>query len=373
MLISGSSDRIQSLMAEIKNAAPYNVNILVSGPTGCGKELVVQSIHDLSGRKGRLVSVNCAAIPRDLLEAELFGHEKGAFTGAATRRIGRFEEAAGGTLFLDEIGDMPLELQGKLLRAIEARAVSRIGSNREQPIDFRLVCATHQDMAHKVKKGEFREDLMYRISVVILQVPSLRDRIDDLAELVRSISQQLETDGSGLVPPQVRSDGLDEMMAYPWPGNIRELRNFLQRAAVLSKDVPLDRAAVRKFLHLPQRQLPEQQALRAAIDQIPKDDDDLDDKEMVGSGTGGSLSEINPQSMIVLLKNGQNFCLQEHLNELEVSFIQEAMRLSNYNTAKAANLLSLKRTTLIAKMRKHKIAAKVDKVPANVSQNRDAP
>lgn len=361
MLISGSSERIQTLLADIKNAAPYNVNVLVVGPTGCGKELVVQTLHKLSGRKGRLVSVNCAAIPRDLLEAELFGHEKGAFTGAATRRIGRFEEAAGGTLFLDEIGDMPLELQGKLLRAIEARAVSRIGSNTEQPIDFRLVCATHQNIGHKFEKGEFRQDLMYRISVVMLQVPSLQDRMDDLPELARSISHQLETDGSGLVPPKVSSDGLAEMMAYSWPGNIRELRNFFQRAAVLSKGVPIDRNAVRKLLHLPHDRSAEQKSLWTAIDQMPDDDE-----EQIIAVSVAAPFERADQSMITMLNGDDAFCLQDHLSAQEAKFIALAMEMCNYNTAKAAKRLSLKRTTLIAKMRKHGISSDL---PSETSYN----
>ena len=351
MMISGSSEPIKTLLADIKNAAPYNVNVLVVGPTGCGKELVVQTLHKLSGRKGKLVSVNCAAIPRDLLEAELFGHEKGSFTGAATRRIGRFEEAAGGTLFLDEIGDMPLELQSKLLRAIEARAVSRIGSNSEQPIDFRLVCATHQNIGHKVDKGEFRQDLMYRISVVMLQVPSLQDRISDLPELARSISHGLETDGSGLVPPKVSNDGLAEMMAYSWPGNIRELRNFLQRAAVLSTDVPIDKNVVRRLLHLPKDRLAEQTALWTAIDQMPDDD------EFIISDSVTASFENADQSMIRMLNGDDQFDLQGHLSAQEAKFIELALELSNYNTAKAAKRLSLKRTTLIAKMRKYGISS----------------
>ncbi|EAQ07433.1 sigma54 specific transcriptional regulator, fis family [Yoonia vestfoldensis SKA53] len=286
-----------------------------------------------------------------MLEAELFGHEKGSFTGAATRRVGRFEEAAGGTLFLDEIGDLPLELQGKLLRAIEARAVSRIGSNTEQPIDFRLVCATHQNIGDKVDKGEFRQDLMYRISVVMLQVPSLQDRISDLPELVRSISDGLETDGSGLVPPKVSSDGLEEMMAYAWPGNIRELRNFFQRAAVLSTGVPIDRNVVRKLLHLPLDRLAEQKALWTAIDQMPDDD------ELIIADPVAAPLESADQSMISMLNGDDQFNLQGHLSAQEAKFIELAMELCNYNTAKAAKRLSLKRTTLIAKMRKYGISS----------------
>ena len=313
----------------------------------------MRELHQLSGRKGKLVSVNCAAIPRDLIEAELFGHEKGAFTGAATRRIGRFEEAAGGTLFLDEIGDMPLELQGKLLRAIEARAISRIGSNNEQPIDFRLICATHQNIAHKVDKGEFRQDLMYRISVMTLEVPSLCDRMSDLPELVRSISHQLETDGSGLLPPKVSSCGLAEMMAYSWHGNIRELRNFLERGAILSKGIQIDGDAVRKLLRLPNIQLEEQRLLGISIDKISIDDE----PEFVADPVA-SL-KLADQLIMATLNGHEEFCLEGHLRAQEVKFIQLALQISNYNIAKAARHLSLKRTTLIAKIRKNGISTDV--------------
>jgi sigma-54 dependent transcriptional regulator, flagellar regulatory protein len=350
MLINGSSEQINALRADIKIAAPYNVNILVVGPTGSGKELVVRALHQLSGRKGKLVSVNCAAIPRDLIEAELFGHEKGAFTGAATRRIGRFEEAAGGTLFLDEIADMPLELQGKLLRAIEARAISRIGSNKEQPIDFRLICATHQNIEHKVDQGEFRQDLMYRISVITLEVPSLRDRMSDLPELVRSISHQIETDESGLLPPKVSSSGLLEMMAFSWPGNIRELRNFLQRGAVLSKDVQIDRDVVRKLLRLPNIQLEEQKLFRIAIDKMPNDDE-----PEIAADAVASL-EWSDQLIMDTLNGHEEFSLEGHIRSQEIKFIQLALQISNYNIAKAARNLSLKRTTLIAKIGKYGIS-----------------
>ena len=348
MLISGTSQKVQALLSDIKNAAPYNVNVLAVGPTGSGKELVAQTLHNYSNRRGKLVSVNCAAIPRDLLEAELFGHEKGAFTGAFARRIGRFEEADGGTLFLDEIGDMPLELQGKLLRIIENRSVSRIGSNMEKPVNFRLVCATNQNVQDKVKKGEFREDLMFRISVIVLKVPPLRDRMDDLPDLIRSITNQLETDGSGLTPPPVSNDGLRAMMAYQWPGNIRELKNFFQRAAVLFKGMSIDQDTVKKLLHIEGDQTVELTAFQNAISQIYDTKDDVKIPDMT---PGYPIPDI--------LKQNSDFCLKSYLNNLEAHFIKTALHTENNNTASAAKLLALKRTTMIAKMTKYGIISQL--------------
>jgi sigma-54 specific flagellar transcriptional regulator A len=348
MLISGSSQGVQELLSDIKNAAPYNVNVLAVGPTGSGKELVAQTLHNFSKRRGKLVSVNCAAIPRDLLEAELFGHEKGAFTGAFSRRIGRFEEADDGTLFLDEIGDMPLELQGKLLRIIENRTVSRVGSNLEKPVNFRLVCATNQNVKDKVKKGEFREDLMFRISVIVLKVPPLRDRMDDLPDLIRSITNQLETDGSGLKPPPVSDGGLMAMMTYQWPGNIRELKNFLQRAAVLFKGMIIDQDVVQKLLHFEADQAVELTAFQSAISQIY---DTQDDVKIPVVAPGCQIQDI--------LNQNSEFCIKSYLNDLEAHFIKTALHAENNNTASAAKLLALKRTTLIAKMTKYGIISQI--------------
>ena len=348
MLISGTSQGVQELLSDIKNAAPYNVNVLAVGPTGSGKELVAQTLHNYSNRRGKLVSVNCAAIPHDLMEAELFGHEKGAFTGAFARRIGRFEEAEDGTLFLDEIGDMPLELQGKLLRIIENRTVSRIGSNMEKPVNFRLVCATNQNVKDKVKKGEFREDLMFRISVIVLKVPPLRDRMDDLPDLIRSITHQLETDGSGLKPPPVSDDGLLAMMSYQWPGNIRELKNFFQRAAVLFKGMSIDQDVVQKLLHFEVDQNVELTAFQGAISQIYDTQDDVK-KPVVTSEC--PIPDILNQS--------NEFCLKSYLNSLEERFIKTALHAENNNTTSAAKLLALKRTTLIAKMTKYGIISQL--------------
>jgi len=346
MLISGSSKSVSKLLDDIKNAAPYKVNALIVGPTGAGKELVAQCLHDWSNRRGNMVSVNCAAIPRELLEAELFGHEKGAFTGAATRRIGRFEEAAGGTIFLDEIGDMPLELQSKILRVIETKSVCRVGSSKEVHVDFRLICATHQNIQNKVTLGEFREDLMYRISVIVLKVPSLKDRVEDFPDLITALCDQIKTDGSGLTPPTVNKEGLREMVSHTWPGNVRELKNFLQRAAVLCRDAPINAAAVRRLLHLDADLNSEQNALFKATSELPDTD---------------SGSEYNNKKSTNIYENAgpsvldYGFCLKRHLSDIETKLIVTALDVENQNITSAANRLALKRTTLIAKMRKYSI------------------
>ena len=353
--IVGNSPAVEQMRQEIENVSTYNVNVLTTGPTGAGKELVVQALHAMSGRKGKLISVNCAAIPRDLLEAELFGHEKGAFTGASSSRKGRFEDAARGTLFLDEIGDMPLELQAKLLRVIETRKISRLGSNSERSVDFRLVCATHKNLNGKLQKGEFREDLLYRLSVVVINVPPLKDRVQDIPELVKSISWQIQNDGTGLIPPPVEVDGLDELMRYDWPGNVRELKNFLQRAAVFSQGTPLTRSIVRRLLHLEQRNVEEQTGIWNAIHNIPS----IQNKAPEDCSTS---QEVQKSDAIALqtLRSTQPFCLKEHLESIELNYISTALKLSDYNATKAAQMLSLKRTTLIAKMRKYGIGGEID-------------
>jgi sigma-54 specific flagellar transcriptional regulator A len=346
MLVSGPSKIMSRLLIDINKAAPYTINTLVVGPTGAGKELVAQSLHDLSNRRGNMVSVNCAAIPRELLEAELFGHEKGAFTGATTRRIGRFEEAAGGTLFLDEIGDMPLELQSKILRVIETKSVCRIGSNKDVHVDFRLVCATHQNIQDKAKRGEFREDLMYRISVIVLNVPSLKDRLEDFPDLIAALCNQIETDGSGLTPPTINEDGLRVMISHSWPGNVRELKNFLQRASVLCRDASIDAETVRRLLHLNADRNLEQNALLQATSEIPNTDNEIkyDNKNITDAFINEGLNVLD-----------HGFCLKRHLSEIEIDLILAALSAEGNNITSAAKRLALNRTTLIAKMGKYSL------------------
>jgi formate hydrogenlyase transcriptional activator len=214
--------------------APTDSTVLILGETGTGKELIARAIHDLSSRRGRaFVKLNCAAIPLGLLESELFGHEKGAFTGAIAQKMGRFELAHKGTLFLDEVGDIPLELQAKLLRVLQEQEFERLGSNRTHKVDVRLIAATHRDLSGMVKQSTFREDLYYRLKVFPIKVPPLRQRSEDIPKLVRHFTE-LHARRMNKGIDEIPSETMERMVRYPWPGNIRELQNFIERAVILS-------------------------------------------------------------------------------------------------------------------------------------------
>ncbi|MFP2928544.1 sigma-54-dependent transcriptional regulator [Pyxidicoccus sp. 3LG] len=229
----GDSPGMESLRRLIARVGPSDTAVLITGETGTGKERVARALHLASGRKGRLVAVNCAAIPATLLESELFGHEKGAFSGAVSRRAGRIEQANGGTLFLDELGDMPLELQAKLLRVLETKEVERLGGSVPVPVDARVLAATHQDLARAVREGRFRQDLFFRLNVMPLQIPPLRERPEDLLPLARTFAAEL----AGPNVPLVLAPGAEAALrAYPWPGNVRELRNLIERLNLLRGD-----------------------------------------------------------------------------------------------------------------------------------------
>ena len=232
--IVGSSPALESVLSEVERVSPTDSTVLVLGETGTGKELIARAIHNLSTRCGRpFVKLNCSAIPFDLLESELFGHEKGAFTGAVAQKIGRFEMAHTGTLFLDEIGDLPLPLQPKLLRILQEQEFERLGSGRTHQIDVRLVAATHRDLAQMVAQNEFRSDLYYRLNVFPVVVPPLRERREDIRELVlhfvavfaRRMGKRIE---------QVPQSTMNAFIAYAWPGNVRELQNLIERAVIRS-------------------------------------------------------------------------------------------------------------------------------------------
>jgi len=298
----------------MRQVSRYDSTVLIRGESGCGKELVARRIHALSPRsKGPFVPVNCGAIPRDLLESELFGHEKGAFTGALTTRIGRFELADSGTLFLDEIGDMSLDMQVKLLRVLQERVFERVGSAEQRRSNVRIVAATHRDLETRGRAGEFREDLYFRLNVFPIVVPPLRERIDDLPILIDDLVRRGEAEGR----PSIRFTqlALDCLAAYSWPGNVRELENLIERLAILHPGKTIDRtdlpAPIGERRHSPQ----------PTLTTIPH--------------TGLDL--------------------REHLGNIERELIRSALVQTDGTVAHAARLLKLRRTTLVEKLRKYEL------------------
>ena len=232
----GSSPALEAVLEGVKRVAPTGSTVLIQGETGTGKELIARAIHNISPRCGRpFIKLNCAAIPLDLLESELFGHEKGAFTGAIAQKLGRFELADKGTLFLDEVGDIPAPLQPKLLRILQEQEFERLGSSRTHQVDVRLVAATHRDLAEMVRNGDFRSDLYFRLNVFPVELPPLRDRRDDIPALVEHFAEILgRRVGRSIdhIPPET----MMALCSYDWPGNIRELQNLIERAVILSDD-----------------------------------------------------------------------------------------------------------------------------------------
>jgi formate hydrogenlyase transcriptional activator len=234
--IIGNSAALEAVLEQVERVAPTDSTVIIQGETGTGKELIAHAIHNLSSRSGRpFVRLNCAAIPLDLLESELFGHEKGAFTGAIAQKIGRFELADKGTLFLDEIGDIPQALQPKLLRVLQEQEFERLGSTRTHQVNVRLVAATNRDLAEMVNHGQFRSDLYYRLNVFPLQLPPLRERREDIPALVMHFVERFGR-RMGREIDQIPPATMSALSAYPWPGNIRELQNLIERAVILSND-----------------------------------------------------------------------------------------------------------------------------------------
>jgi len=232
--IIGSSPALESVLAQVERVAPTDSTVLILGETGTGKELIAKAVHNVSARCGRpFVKLNCAAIPFDLLESELFGHERGAFTGAIAQKMGRFELADQGTLFLDEIGDIPLALQPKLLRVLQEQEFERLGSGRTHRVNVRLVAATHRDLPEMVNHNQFRSDLYYRLNVFPIELPPLRERREDIMPLVLHYVE-IFARRMGKRIDQVPAETLSAFEAYPWPGNVRELQNLIERAMILS-------------------------------------------------------------------------------------------------------------------------------------------
>jgi sigma-54 specific flagellar transcriptional regulator A len=325
---TGSSAAMQQVRLLIERVAPRDTTVLVLGESGTGKEVVARSVHEQSARRdGPFVAINCGAIPPDLLESELFGHEKGAFTGAAAQRRGRFELAHRGTLFLDEIGDMPLPMQVKLLRVLQERRFERVGGTETLEADVRIVAATHRNLEASIAEGRFREDLFYRLNVFPIELPPLRERREDLPELVAELCARLERSGRGRV--RLGLDALRALQAYAWLGNVRELDNLIERLAVLHPDATVHAR------DLPRRYLGDTPPEAFAV---PED------------------SAAEPAPVPAALPD-TGLDLREHIARIETDLIRAALARSEGVVARAADMLGLRRTTLVEKMRKYGINA----------------
>ena len=350
-IILGNSLAITDMKKLVEMVSKANTTVLIQGETGSGKELVAEALHVASGRKGGNISVNCAAIPSELLESELFGHEKGAFTGADRARPGRFEQADNGTIFLDEIGDMPLSLQSKLLRVLEGRKVQRVGSSKEIEVDFRLVCATHQDLEKKVEKGEFRADLYYRINVFPIEVPTLAMRSVDVPILIKGIIEKIKFSGQA-INVNFSEEALKVLSNYSWPGNVRELRNVIERASVLFNERLISGDNVKD--NLLRLKVPdpdeEQDELWAASTNLKEEKEErVDDEE-------SNLPIPKPEHYKDWFLYFDKMDLRKHLSEIEIVMIEAALEKTDGMVSQASDALKLRRTTLIEKMKKYGIS-----------------
>ena len=324
--IIGSSRHLEYALTEAEKVAPTDTTVLVLGETGTGKELISRAIHNISPRSGRpFVKINCAAIPFDLLESDLFGHEKGAFTGAIVQKLGRFEMAHTGTLFLDEIGDLPLALQPKLLRVLQDQEFERLGSGRTRKANVRLIAATHRDLGEMVKLNEFRNDLYYRLNVFPIVVPPLRERRDDIAQLVMHFVEHF-CRRMGKQIDHIPDETMTAFTSYSWPGNVRELQNLVERAVIRSNDGVLSNPLSRSGDSAPVAQA------REPLKEFKRDASVLPTMNARGKlSTHGTLRESERSLILRTL---------------------EATGWVNGGAEGAAARLGLKRTTLIAKMKK---------------------
>ncbi len=316
----GDSPESLLIRSLIDRVAPSQATVLITGESGTGKEVIARRIHEQSGRGGEFVAVNCGAIPENLLESELFGHERGAFTGAASARAGRFELANGGTLFLDEIGDMPQTMQVKLLRVLQERVIERLGGSKSIPIDVRLIAATHRDLPQRIEEGSFREDLYYRLSVFPIEIQPLRERPADIAPLVDELIDRVRrSNGVGIL---FTDAAMDFLCGYSWPGNVRELANLIERLAVVHPNGLIDESDLPWPLK-PQR-----------------------DTEVLESAAPVLVADLPDGGLD----------LKKYLSTVEQGAIETALRENEGVVQKAANSLGMGRTTLVEKIRRYAIA-----------------
>ena len=311
----GESSAIKSIKDTIDRVAPTEARVLITGEAGTGKELVAKWVHRLSGRsEGPIVEVNCAAIPSELIESELFGHEKGSFTGATKQRIGKFEQAHGGTLFLDEIGDMSLSAQAKVLRALQENTITRVGGDRSLPVDVRVIAATNKNLLNQIEEREFREDLYHRLSVILIHVPPLRERRSDVPLITEHIAERIAR-RNGLEPKPFSKDALSSLQNFDWRGNVRELHNVVERLTILSQGERITQLDVERYV-------------------IP----------------GGASS--NP--VIGLLDRFEQF--SDFRDSAEKLFIEHKLMQYDWNISRTAEAIGIQRSHLYNKMSKYEIS-----------------
>ena len=330
----GTSRDVQAVRNLMAQVADKDVTVLVEGESGTGKEVVARNLHYHSERRdGPFVPVNCGAIPAELLESELFGHEKGAFTGAVNARAGRFEMAEGGTLFLDEIGDMPLHMQVKILRVLQEKSFERVGGNKTYNTNVRIIAATHRHLEKMIEDGGFREDLYYRLNVFPIEMPSLNTRSEDIPLLINELVKRMESEGRGSI--RFSSSAILSLCRHAWPGNVRELANLVERMAIMrpysvvgAQDLPI------KYRYIEDGEAPDEYSeLNDVIEESSQ-------PSVVGIG-----------DTVLLPEDGID--LKEYISELEQNLIQQALDNNSGVVARAADQLMIRRTTLVEKMRKY--------------------
>ena len=371
ILPTGTSMLIRHVNHLIGQVAAFDSNVLILGESGTGKEVAARAIHQCSPRRARtFVPINCGAIPAELLESELFGHEKGAFTGALAARKGRFEIAEGGTIFLDEIGDMNPTMQVKLLRVLQERVFERVGSCVSQRCDVRIIAATHHNLEESIIKGTFREDLFYRLNVVPIEMPPLRARSEDLPLLIADLVQRVGA--AGRPPVQFSAAAIEALKTYRWPGNVRELGNLIERMsiqcgarAVTIADLPpryrpadwsagsAGEPAAEELI----ASAPAVSVLGPVLDALSRDATSEDSTTDDAAGDDDERAALAPQLADALLDEiPSDFDLRGYLESLEQRLIVRAMRIADGTVAQAARLLGLRRTTLVEKLRKYSLA-----------------
>ncbi|MCE0556232.1 sigma-54 dependent transcriptional regulator [Motilimonas sp. E26] len=364
-MLVGKGDAIQEVRHLIEQVAGTAASVLILGESGTGKEVVARAVHEMSDRKnGPFVPVNCGAIPPDLLESELFGHEKGAFTGAFAARKGRFELAEGGTLFLDEIGDMPMPMQVKLLRVLQERTFERVGGAKSLQANVRVIAATHQGLEDMIAQGRFREDLFYRLNVFPIETPALREREDDVPLLLQELLARHETMHNATLRFTQRA--IESLMLHSWPGNVRELSNLVERLLILHPNKIVDVAELpAKYRHLETEDatmaLPSAFAEREALLSIFNDDYGKDEQAKTTPESAEDefdlLSEgFQTSTAAALPEEGVN--LKDMLAEFEVDMIRQALDQQGGVVARAAEQLGMRRTTLVEKMKKYGLSSK---------------